>query len=236
MKDHDKNIGLDLKTILESRFLYLLISLLLLFFLYPFFETMSVGVRILDIVYVFILLSGVYAINERKFIFIISLILAVTGFTSDILYYIFKITPLRVLTISAYGMFFTILTAVILDHIIRAKKVTTGIIYGSICGFLLIGINWTMLFSLVEILEPGSFLYAGAHLIDSSNELVRRHAFSDFTYYSFVTLTTLGYGDITPASPPAKALSSLEAVTGQLYIAVLIARLVGLNIAHAERT
>jgi voltage-gated potassium channel Kch len=57
-------------------------------------------------------------------------------------------------------------------------------------------------------------------------------SFANFIYYSFVTLTTLGYGDIVPVSPHARALSSLEAVIGQLFIAVLIARLVGMHIVH----
>ncbi|MEE9226447.1 MAG: potassium channel family protein, partial [Acidobacteriota bacterium] len=56
-----------------------------------------------------------------------------------------------------------------------------------------------------------------------------------FVYYSFVTLSTLGYGDITPVTPPARAFSFLEAVTGQLYLAVLIAGLVGIHISHRFR-
>jgi hypothetical protein len=73
---------------------------------------------------------------------------------------------------------------------------------------------------------PGSFIV--------SNEDVSRTG-GNFLYYSFVTLTTLGYGDITPASSPARSLSTLEAVTGQLYIAILVARLVGLHIVHAGK-
>jgi hypothetical protein len=58
---------------------------------------------------------------------------------------------------------------------------------------------------------------------------------SHFIYYSFVTMSTLGYGDITPISNPARSLSLLEAVVGQLYIAILIAKLVGMHIAQAQR-
>jgi hypothetical protein len=57
----------------------------------------------------------------------------------------------------------------------------------------------------------------------------------NFVYYSFVTQTTLGYGDITPITAPARSLSLLEAVIGQLYVAVLIARLVGIHIAQSSR-
>ena len=58
---------------------------------------------------------------------------------------------------------------------------------------------------------------------------------AEMVYYSFVTLTTLGYGDIVPVSPSARALATLEALTGQLYLTVLVARLVGLHITHASR-
>lgn len=58
---------------------------------------------------------------------------------------------------------------------------------------------------------------------------------AEMIYYSFVTLTTLGYGDIVPVSPSARSLATLEALTGQLYLTVLVARLVGLQITHSAR-
>jgi voltage-gated potassium channel Kch len=122
---------------------------------------------------------------------------------------------------------------VILSTILKAKKVTTETIYASICVYLLLGIIWTMLFSAIEIIEPGSFLSGGEPVVDFHGDPVKRNVLGILIYYSFVTLTTLGYGDIIPASPHARALSSLEAVIGQLFIAVLIARLVGLHIAHS---
>lgn len=121
----------------------------------------------------------------------------------------------------------------ILSTIMKSKKVTTETIYASICVYLLLGIIWTMLFSAMEIIEPGSFLSGGAPVVDFHGEPVERNVFANFIYYSFVTLTILGYGDITPVSPHARALSSLEAVVGQLYIAVLIAGLVGMHISHS---
>jgi hypothetical protein len=121
----------------------------------------------------------------------------------------------------------------ILSTIMKSKKVTTDTIYASICVYLLLVIIWTMLFSAIEIIEPGSFLSGGAPVVDFHGDSVKRNVFANLIYYSFVTLTTLGYGDITPVSPYARALSSLEAVIGQLYIAVLIAGLVGMHIGQS---
>lgn len=222
------------QSFLRGKFLFLLISLLLLFFFYPFFQRIPIGVRILDVVFLFILLSGIYAISKNRKIFIICVILGLAGFGSTILNYTLKTVHLQILAVLTYGAFFTLLAAVILSHIIKEEKVSVNTIYGSICGYLLLGIIWTMLFSVVEVIEPRSFYSGGEPVVDFDGELVERHIFSSFIYYSFITLTTLGYGDITPVSPPARALSSLEAVTGQLYIAVLIARLVGLHIVHAS--
>ena len=82
---------------------------------------------------------------------------------------------------------------------------------------------WTYGYSLLEHLLPGSFSYP-----DTLAELDT----STFNYFSFVTMTTLGYGDISPVSPPARAMAITQAVTGHFYLAVLVARLVGINIAQ----
>ena len=218
----------------KRKFLFLLISLLLLFFFYPFVQRSAAGTIILDIVFLVILLSSIFAISERKNVFVISLLLALAAFGSTVLNYSLMTVSLRLVAVSAYGLFFIVMAVAILSTIIKTKKVTIETIYASICVYLILGIIWTMLFSAVEIIEPGSFLSGGAPIVDFSGDPVKRNIFANFIYYSFVTLTTLGYGDIIPVSPYARALSSLEAVIGQLFIAVLIAGLVGLHIVHAR--
>lgn len=94
---------------------------------------------------------------------------------------------------------------------------------GAICVYFMIGLLWALIFSTLELLQPGSFQMPQGQ----GTEL------SHFSYYSYVTLTTLGYGDITPISPPARSLALLEAIMGPLYIAVLIARLVGIHIVQS---
>jgi hypothetical protein len=93
----------------------------------------------------------------------------------------------------------------------------------AVCVYFFIGLMWSFVFSVLESLQPGSFRFGQGLTANVKN----------FIYYSFVTQTTLGYGDITPVTPPARNLSVLEAIIGQLYLAVLIARLVGVQIAQS---
>ena len=108
---------------------------------------------------------------------------------------------------------------------------TRDTIVGGICVYLMLGILFGELCGLVEFLVPGSFAVAGLPLEEVAVARADEARYSRFLYYSFVTLTTVGFGDVTPLSAPARSLAVLEAVTGQVYLAVFVARLVGLDIA-----
>jgi len=217
----------------KGKFLFLLISLLFLCFVSPLIPRSVSRFLTIDILMLLILLSGIYAASENKAVFVISLVLALAGFGSSVFNYFLMSATLQLLSFCLYLLFSILMAIVILSHIVKAKMVTSDTIYGSICVYLLIGIIWLELFSIVEMIQPGSFLSGGEHVINVAGAYQSRSGFNNLLYFSFVSLTTLGYGDIIPVSPHAKALSSLEAVTGQLYIAVLIARLVGMHIAHS---
>jgi hypothetical protein len=101
-------------------------------------------------------------------------------------------------------------------------------VVGGLCGaavvYLLMAIMWTFIFSALETLHPGSF-----KIPENQDILISRN----FLYYSFVTLTTLGYGDITPVTSLARSLCVLEAVIGQLYLVVQVAWLVGVHVSQS---
>ncbi len=102
-------------------------------------------------------------------------------------------------------------------------------IFGAICAYLLLGMAWGSLYSVIEVMQPGSFQATGK-MADALTSAEARGPV--LVYYSFVTMTTVGYGDITPVSPPARTLAWLEAMTGQFYIAVLVAGLVGIRLSQ----
>jgi hypothetical protein len=120
-------------------------------------------------------------------------------------------------------LFLAVTTTVILKTVFQLAEVTTDAVAGSLCGYLLVGVAFGHAYSLVELLRPGSFL--AGELTATGPDPGRAH--SALTYFSFVTLTTVGYGDIVPASGLARGLANVEAIVGQFYLAVVIADLIG---------
>lgn len=127
-------------------------------------------------------------------------------------------------------MFLGFTTLVTLRSVLTAETVKLDVILGSVAGYLLISLVFTMLFMGMEHTFPGSFVKNGEAIsVEASRNLA-----PDLIYFSLVTITTLGYGDITPTTEISRLVSVIEAVVGQLYIAILIAGLVGRRLAQGR--
>jgi voltage-gated potassium channel Kch len=122
----------------------------------------------------------------------------------------------------------------ILLHVAREERVSLDTILGGVCVYLLIGETFTFLYSTVELLRPGAFLDGGKLLATPPhvNHLLGRRP--ELTYFSFITLTTLGYGDILPATPFARVLAVAEALCGQIFLTTFLAFLVGNYLAQRQ--
>lgn len=131
------------------------------------------------------------------------------------------------------SLFLTYTAGVILYTILRQDEVHADTIIGGLCIYLLMGIAFVEIYVMIETLQPGSFSIGGNPI--TVGERIQYGGYAPVLYFSFVTLTTLGYGDVTPASPIARSVAITEAVMGQLYVAVFIARLVGLYLAGRSR-
>jgi voltage-gated potassium channel Kch len=118
-------------------------------------------------------------------------------------------------------VFLAIITIAILVYIFRQQRSDADIIAGAIVAYLLMALTWSLLYDVLEAAHPGSFKLAEG-ITFTGREL--------FTYFSFVTITTVGYGDIIPVTPVARAFANLEAVVGQLYLVILVSWLVGMYI------
>ena len=219
-----KSVKIPIFNVHIGRFLFLLISLILWFVLSPFLESLLRLSILFDIFVTFILLSGILAVIQKKGVFIFGLIFALFTLTLRWTLHLLNITSLEVVNHILSILFMGFIVGIILSHLFKEEEITSDVIMGAICGYFLIGLLWVNVYALLEVLEPNSFQFSQAPAAEGQN----------FVYYSFVTLTTLGFGDITPISNPAQSLSLLEAVMGQLYLAVLVARLVGIHIAQSH--
>ena len=200
----------------------LLIALGLFFSCAPFVEEIKGGELIVSILFSLVLLAGVVAVADRKRILVIAIVLAIPGIAGRWINLLRPdLVPPRVFLVAGLVLVAFVI-ANLLRFIFRAPSVTVEVLCASISAYLMLGLMWAMAYWLVDRLTPGgAFSFntnAGARSIDG---------FTGF-YFSFITLSTVGYGDITPVSRIARWLAAMEAMTGLLYVTVLIARLVSL--------
>ena len=199
----------------------LLAALALLFFFFPFVEEVKGGDIIVSILLSLVLLCAVLAVADRKRALVIAVALAVPAIAGRwISHFRPDLVPPPVF-LTAGLVLIAFVVANLLRFVLRAPSVNVEVLCASISAFLMLGLLWTLAYWLVDQLDPGAFAF-------NTNE--GRQSISGFNafYFSFVTLSTVGYGDITPVSKVARMLAAMEAMTGLLYVAVLIARLVSL--------
>ncbi|MES2345099.1 MAG: potassium channel family protein [Chlamydiota bacterium] len=132
----------------------------------------------------------------------------------------------------SFGMFFLIVcTCSILHMVIVRAKVTVETLRGAVCVYLMIGFFFTLLYTNIELLNSDAFFYS--HRV---NEMSSHSAYlSEMVYFSFVTLLSIGYGDVVPLAYYAQTLSILEGVIGHFYLAILVARLVAVYSFREEK-
>ena len=123
--------------------------------------------------------------------------------------------------------FLLLATSEAMQQIAKGNNISANRIVGAICVYLMLGVIWALSYALMEATLPGSFKGLTEQAASSSWN-------PDWIYFSFVTLSTLGYGDITPLTYTARALSYFEAIVGQFYLAVLVAGLVGAYLSEKQ--
>ena len=129
--------------------------------------------------------------------------------------------------------FLLYITTIILTQVLSARRVTLDTIAGAMCSYCLIGLAWAFVYRVMFVANPHAFVFAAGSFHIFENNSHSEPQLMNFAYYSFATLTTTGFGDVTPAVGVSRAISVLEAVAGQFFLAILIARLVSLEIIHS---
>jgi Ion channel len=174
-----------------------------------------------DVVYALLLLSGVLALGGRGLGRIVPMAVAVVAVAVSLGSWVWPVPEAWVQGTNVVSLL--LFLVVVLTQTLRAGPVTFHRIQGAIAAYVLLGMIWAYAYALLALLRPGAF----------SGPINPADGPRAWFYFSFVTLTTVGYGDVLPVHPVARSLAILEAVTGPLYLAILVARLVSLTAAPA---
>ena len=209
---------------LQIRYSVLFFALLLMLFL-PYLLPDHIERFVMAVAMVFLLISALAAAADTVRRFRVGVLLAipaaVTWFAPQVS--MISLMPVsRVLTV----LFFSYVAFTLLRHVVRARVVDAEILFGAACVYLFFALVWGLAYELLETAQPGSLAVGGSPMAADTDGGV-------IMYYSFVTLTTLGYGDVAPVSQFARLLAILEAVLGQLFMVFLVARLVGVHTGQA---
>jgi hypothetical protein len=188
--------------------------ILVVFVLPPFAGRAGERTPLIDIAFSLLLIAGVAGIQGSPTVR--GLLLALAALATVIRWLPWATaTPTTLSSLVCLGL----MAILVLIQAFRAGPVTVHRIQGAVAAYLFLGLAWAYAYELVAALAPGAFAAAQPGALPGRGLM----------YFSFVTLTTVGYGDITPVHPAARTLALLEALTGQLYPAILLARLVSLQ-------
>jgi len=203
-----------------------LVALVVLIVTAPFVQELEGG-RYIEAVLISILLtSAVMAVGGHKRTLVLAIVLAAPVLVGRWIYHFqpednpFKFYLIGFLVFLGYVVFH------FLRYILRSPRVNSEVLSAAVSVYLLLGLLWASAYVLVERLAPGSFIVL-------PNRGQPLHGF-EAMYFSLITLTTVGYGDIVPVSGAARMLAVMEATTGTMYVAVLVARLVSIYSSEGE--
>jgi hypothetical protein len=215
----------------RGRFTGLLLAQLLFIFMMPFVSESATGTFFRYTGLFAILAAGLYAASkdrtERRISMVILIPVLFAWLGPDFL-------PTSVDEVLRYltpAICFGFTAYVVIRDVYRHESVTTDTILGAIKVYLLLSFAFMFLHAAVLMVRPDAYLIAGEPILEYFRRTPDSRGFSTMLYFSFTTLTTLGYGDIVPAVAFARLVTSAESVIGQLFVAIIIGRLVGLEVS-----
>ncbi len=205
---------------------HLLVALVVLLATLPFVEELPNGNLVEAVLMTVVLAAAVWVVGGRPRTLLVAVVLVTPALVGT---WIDRLRPDLVpkeVTLAAAIVFVAFVIVHLLAYILRAAWVNAQVLCAAIAGYLLMALLWALAYTLVARLVPNSFAFT------AQADPHRSMAGFEAVYFSFVTLSTVGYGDIIPVSNAARTLAMVEATTGVFYVAVLIAHLVSLYSGH----
>ncbi len=209
----------------------LLIALVLfLFGLYPLADLGVISGRLTEVGFTLVLIASLFATQQHHVVRLSVVVLALPVLAARWLHAFLKVTSLEILSLGSSMLFVALVAWILLRQVLRSGPVNPHRIEGAVAVYLLMGLWWSVVYSAVLVWDPRAF--------SSSLPLAADHlSAARMVYFSFVTMTSVGYGDITPVNPLARSLAMLQALFGQLFPVVLLARLVAMELeTRRQRT
>jgi hypothetical protein len=207
---------------MNSRFIYIILAIMLVLLVDPFIRPYGLVGHLLSTIFVAMIpLSSALAVTEDRKKAITIFFIAAPFVIIDSLNFYFDSHLLMVIAMGFATFLYLYIVLLLVKILLTIKTVTADMIFCAISIYLLIGMMWAGVYTVVEGISPGSF--AGA------SEAV------DLIYFSFVTLTTVGFGDVVPVSVLGKRLAVFEAAMGSIYMAVIVAMIVGRYMSMQSR-
>jgi hypothetical protein len=220
-----------LTALVGSRYGAMLLVLLTHLALVSFLDERRVIRWFLDASFIALLGSALHAIPGRRtlrvFVIFVGLCAAVLG----VAYRELNVDVALPIGTLVRASFCVSVIVIIFKDVLHRHEVDMDAVFGACCVYLLMGLAWESVYAWVDWQVPGSFtLPVGVSEAGASQGIAAGQ--SDLLYFSLITMTTIGYGDIVPKSPPARIFAALEGLVAQLYVAIIIARMVGMELAH----
>ena len=210
---------------LTAMLIFLVINVVVV---YPLSAAGIAGHMLFGIIFGLLLVTGIAATARNTAVLVLFSVIAVLAAVIHWVRYVEPTSALQVADIAASLVSSALLSVIILIQVFREGEVTAARIQGAVAIYLLLAMTWAFAYALIAALDPTAF----QETVTVPPNEVDTHR---YMYFSFVTLTSLGLGDILPLSPVARLLVILESMVGQLFPVILIARLVSLELYYRQR-
>jgi hypothetical protein len=215
-----------------GRFGIVLLIQVLIVFLAPQFIGLVPRI-ILNLIYYSSLMLAIYFAGGRAKILIFTGVLSLYCFVVSTFLYFHSFAFLFYPMLAINLIVMIIATAWVLWYVLKTVKITANTLSGAVFVYFMAAMVFAFLYLQIERIWPGSFYFSNEGLFKDPMKMPSR--LSNFLYFSFTTITTLGFGDFTPIKPIARATTIVEAIFGELYLAIFIARIVGIQITQTQR-
>ncbi|MEL6905607.1 MAG: ion channel [Planctomycetota bacterium] len=220
------------------RFRMLLTALALLLTAYPLIKTEGLTRVSFHAFFQFVLLVGLFSIRRARGWFTVGALLVtppILDFWGELCLpdlALWRSASVQAASHVLTAAYLALLIVFVLRDLFSSREVTTDRLYGALSAYMLTALVFGSLYTALELVAPGSFSIAeGLGGVATGGEQKPLHSQGTLYYFSFISLTTVGFGDVSPSSATAQMIVMWESIVGQAFLTILVARLVGLHVA-----